>query len=342
MSAPPPVRLIQVGLGLWGRDWALHVLPKVSDVRIVARVDGDDRARRLAVEAGVEDSGWHRSLDEALEHVEADAVLATVAIAAHTDVALAALGAGKHVLLEKPFAATLDEARRIAMEAEKRHLVLSIAQNYRFFPGARILADQVQSRSLGLIDRGRIDFRKYHLMDARISRSPLDHSFLTQISIHHFDLLRAITGREPSRVYCRAWNAPWVDDVGAISAAALLDMAGGAVITYTGSLRSSGPETGWAGDWRLECEGGEISWITDAEGAEHIEVAPRGGAATRIAVPAIAHGAERAAVLAAFVEAVRNGTEPPSGARDNLRSLAVMTAAIESAQTGQPVAVPRD
>ena len=44
------VRLIQVGLGLWGRDWAANVLPRVPEVEVVAWADGDPRALRLAAE----------------------------------------------------------------------------------------------------------------------------------------------------------------------------------------------------------------------------------------------------------------------------------------------------
>jgi predicted dehydrogenase len=70
-----------------------------------------------------------------------------------------------------------------------------------------------------------------------------------------------------------------------------------------------------------------------------IEVSTRGGPSRRVAVPAVGPHADRVAVLAGFVAAVRDGVEPSSGGRDNLRSLAVMAAALESAATRHPVAV---
>jgi predicted dehydrogenase len=70
-----------------------------------------------------------------------------------------------------------------------------------------------------------------------------------------------------------------------------------------------------------------------------VEARPHGRPLRRIAVPAVGTHADRAAVLAGFVAAVRDGVEPPSGGRDNLRSLAVMTAALESVATGRPVEV---
>jgi predicted dehydrogenase len=83
------VRLIQVGLGLWGRDWAGNVLPNLPGVEVVAWVDGDPRALRLAAEAAdAPAAGSYASLEESLERADADAVLATVAIPAHTEVRL--------------------------------------------------------------------------------------------------------------------------------------------------------------------------------------------------------------------------------------------------------------
>jgi predicted dehydrogenase len=334
------MRLIHVGLGRWGRDWAANVLPNLPEVEVVAWVDGDARARRLAAEvAHAPARGSYSSLEEALEKVDADAVLATVAIPAHTEVALTTLRAGRHLLLEKPFAPTLAEARRVVTEAEARGLVLSIVQNYRFLPAVQVLTELVRGGSLGPVHRVRIDFRKDHRTDGSTSSSPLDHSLVSQISIHHFDLIRSVLGHEPLRVYCRAWNPPWIDGLGTVSAAALLELGGGAVATWGGSLRSAGPETSWAGDWQLELERGAIWWRTGAGGREVVEVRPHGRRLRRVAVPAGRLGADRAAVLAGFVAAVCDGVEPPSAGRDNLRSLAVMTAALESVATGRPVEV---
>jgi predicted dehydrogenase len=335
------VRVIQVGLGPWGRDWAVNVLPSLPEVEVVARVDRDALALRRAAGTAVPPaSGSYTSLRRALEEVDADAVLATVAIPAHAEVALTALRAGKHLLLEKPFAPSLAEAREVVAEAEARGLVLSVVQNYRFLPAVPVVTELVRGGSLGEVHRVRIDFRKDHRTDGSTSRSPLDHSLLSQIAIHHFDLIRAILGQEPRQVTCRAWNPEWVDGLGVVSAAALVELDGGAVVTYGGSLRSAGPETSWPGDWQVEFERGQLSWGTDARREEIVAVHPHGRPPYRVAVPAATPHADRAGALARFVTAIRDGAEPPSSGRDNLRSLAVMTAAMESAATGTPVEVP--
>jgi predicted dehydrogenase len=334
------VRIIQVGLGLWGRDWAANVLPRLPEVEVVAWADADPRALALADEvADPPAGGSHASLDEALERVDAHAVLATVAIPAHTEVALTALRAGRHLLLEKPFAATMAEAHLVVAEAEARGLVLSIAQNYRFLPAVAVVTELIKAGSLGPVHRVGIDFRKDHRTDARTSRSPLDHSLITQIGIHHFDLVRAVVGREPLAVYCRAWSPSWAAGPGLVSAAALLELEGGAVVGWAGSLRSAGPETSWAGDWLIELERGAVAWHTDADGREVGETSEPGRPARRIAVPPAAPHADRVALLAGFLAAVRDGVAAPSAGADNLRSLAVMAAALDSAARRRPVEV---
>jgi predicted dehydrogenase len=333
------VRLIQVGLGQWGRSWAKSVLSGSTDVEVVAWVDPGAEARELARElVGAPADRFHSTLDDALAATDADAVLGTLAIHAHAPVALAALRAGKHVLLEKPFAPTLSEAAEVVAEAEKRDLVLTIAQNYRFFPSMRAMAELVGDGALGQVNRVRVDFRRYH--PGRGPR-PLDHELLTPLAIHHFDLMRAVLGQEPTQVSCRLWSPPWSSSLAPVSASAVIEFDGGAVVTYSGSRMSTGPQTPWEGEWHLECERGELTWARDGgpgigSVGDHIEVRARDEPTRLVAVPALPVS-ERAALLAGFVAAVRDGGQPPSPGHDNIRSLALLAAARESAATGRAV-----
>jgi predicted dehydrogenase len=93
----------------------------------------------------------------------------------------------------------------------------------------------------------------------------------------------------------------------------------------------------------MEFEGGEVMWTSrgeDSAPAEVIVVQRRGKAPETLPVPAMKR-VDRWATLAEFAAAVRNHREPQSSGRDNLGSLALMNAAIESARRGRPVAVRR-
>jgi predicted dehydrogenase len=315
------MRLIQVGLGPWGLDWATTVLPNVAGVEVVAWVDTNARAL-----ATLPADRCFTALDDAFAATDADAVLATVAINAHTPVAIAALRAGKHLLLEKPFAPTFREAREILRLAEQRGLILSIAQNYRFIPAVVRAAELVHEGTLGPVNSVRVDFGKPRDPFPRTGDA-IDWAVLVQMAIHHFDVMRFVLGQEPVRVWCHSWTPPWSAAPADVCAAAMIEFDGGAVVSYTASLASRAPETPWWGTWRIEGEAGEL---TIADGVELL------GDPVAVPEPAVS---ERAAVLAGFVAAVRDGVEPPSPGYDNIHSVALMDAAMESAATGRVVSL---
>jgi len=87
-------------------------------------------AAAFAAEANI--SRLYQSYEELLKDNDIDTVLAAVPIELNGTVLLAALRAGKHVLAEKPIAATLDEARVIVQEADSRRQVVSIGENFRY------------------------------------------------------------------------------------------------------------------------------------------------------------------------------------------------------------------
>ena len=97
-----PVRVIQVGLGPWGLDWARRIVPSVPGVEAVAWVDPAADARAAAVnEAIAPAERCFASLADALGAVEADALLCTAALAGHRPVIEDGLTRGLHVLDRK-------------------------------------------------------------------------------------------------------------------------------------------------------------------------------------------------------------------------------------------------
>jgi predicted dehydrogenase len=186
------LRLVQVGLGFWGFDWATEVLPRVREVELVAYVDPDPDALdrigaalgRAAVPVLRESRRRHRA------H-ECDAVLASLPTAYHVPVARVALEAGKHVIVEKPFAPTLEEAAGLVRLAEARGLTLMVSQNYRHYPASIAAADLVVSGSarppLGVA----VDFRRNALVEG-YRYWDIPDPLLADMSIHHFDLMRFV------------------------------------------------------------------------------------------------------------------------------------------------------
>jgi predicted dehydrogenase len=329
------MRLIQVGLGGWGLDWARTVVPIVPGVRPVAYVDTDPAMlARAHARLDVEPGRLFPSLTAALNAVPADAVLATLPTAFHAGVAAEALRAGLHVLVEKPFTSTLAEACALAALAAEGGRILMVSQNYRHHPAVATVADLIRRGVLGGPLGATISFRKNWLVtNHRYHNIP--GPLLLDMAVHHFDLLRMLLG-EVARLTCRSWTTPDSPFTEHAAAEAILELRSGLIVGYHGSWLSRGAPTFWGGDWTIECEQGVISFATrGAPLPDVVTVHAADGCARPVAllpVPAL----DRAGTLAAFAQAVATGRAPAdfTDAADNVHTLALCFAAMRSAAGG--------
>ncbi|MBV9789917.1 MAG: Gfo/Idh/MocA family oxidoreductase [Chloroflexi bacterium] len=335
------LRIIQVGMAAWGTTWAA-IVQRSPETALVACVDPNPVAlTAISADPTIARFG---SLEEALQAVEADAVLITAAVTAHVPLALTALAAGKHVLLEKPFAPTLAEAEQVVAVAAATQRTLMISQNYRFFPAPRTVAALVRGNVLGQIGSITIDFRQNAaaLLPPEHALFQMRQPLLAEMAVHHFDLLRMILDDEATQVSCHTWSPPWSALAGPAAATATITCANGTVINYRANWASSAPATPWAGVWRMECEGGEIAWTSrngrDAS-ADLVVMRRYGEAARRVVLPKFRQ-LGRESCLAAFVRAIRTRQQPECSGRDNLGTIALMQSAIAAARSGQTVALP--
>jgi len=336
------IRLMQVGLGQWGQNWARTVVALDKRVEPVAWVEIDAAALQQAQQhLHLPEDHCFPSLEAALEAVETDAVLITASLEGHIPSAMTALQANKHVLMEKPFAPTLEEAIQAVQLASEHERIFMISQNYRFFPAPRVAAELVHDNELGPVGAITLDFRRY------ANTAPVEthrhyhiwHPLLVDMAIHHFDLMRMILGQEPRRIICTTYNPSWSRFVEPPAATATIFFDGGTVVSYRGSWVSPGPQTNWAGEWRMECAQGEITWTSRGEQEEQVQLHPLKKRTRTIELPRLEY-TDRRGSLDAFVHAIRTGQEPETSARDNLKTLTLMFAATTSADSGQPVDIP--
>jgi predicted dehydrogenase len=336
--------LLQVGLGTWGLDWATTVLPEIPEVDLVACVDARPEALKAACDAGVITARQcYSSVADAIKDRKIDAVLVTTDGSHHGDIVRAALRARKHVLVEKPFVGSVAEARELVDEAAALNCTLMVSQNYRFFPAVRAAQDIVKSRQLGQLLHVDVDFRRLGRRSGR--HLSWRHPLLLDMGIHHFDLMRAVLGREPTTVDCRAWNPPWSGYSDPPQAAAIVDFGDGVTVSYRGSYLYPERPTAWAGEWLMEFEQGAVMWtsrgdlstLRSAEG-DAVSVYRHGAAPDLIALPNL-ELMDRAGALDAFTRALASGMAPESAAAENVGSIALACAAIQSADCGEPVQV---
>lgn len=155
------LRIIQAGIGGFGSSWASEVVPSIQGVRPVAYVDVSAAALERLVTSGLTtQERCFSSIEEAVATVDSDAVLVTTPANWHIPVAQVAIKAGKHVLLEKPFAPSVELARQAVDLARHHGVTLMVSQNYRFHPAVHAVQQLVSSGQLGKLYSIAVDFRK--------------------------------------------------------------------------------------------------------------------------------------------------------------------------------------
>lgn len=143
----PGLAVAVVGCGYWGSKH-VRVLSTLPEVARVVVVDPNPMVRDAIVAAfpGVEGASDLRNV---LSQVQA--VIVATPPRDHAEVALLALRAGKHVLIEKPITTTLAEARLLVAEARKHGAVLMSGHTFEFNPAVRELRRRMDEGELGTI-----------------------------------------------------------------------------------------------------------------------------------------------------------------------------------------------
>lgn len=158
MASPAPLRVAVIGAGYWGPNLARN-FKAAPDWELAAIVDMDRaRAARLAAAHG--DVAVCGSVEELLDTVDVDAVAIATPAHTHHGIALTALRAGKHVLVEKPLADGRAKGLEMVEEAERRGLVLMADHTYCYTPAVLKIRELINDGSLGdilFIDSVRIN-----------------------------------------------------------------------------------------------------------------------------------------------------------------------------------------
>jgi predicted dehydrogenase len=276
-----------------------------------------------------------------LEGTKPNLVFDVVVPGARHAVVSTALSYGCHVLSEKPMAPSIEEGRDLVARAQAAGKVHAIMQNRRYNEGTRRIRATVESGILGEITAIHADF----FVGPHFGgfREQMQDVLLVDMAIHTLDAARFMSGKAPLAVYCHQSNpkGSWYAH-GAV-ANAIFEMSDGVVFTYRGSWAAEGRPTSWDSEWRVVGTKGMLTWdglsgysATVKAGDEGF-LRPTAFADISFAEPALTHG--HASVLTAFVDALEAGREPETVGYDNINSLGMVFAAIESSRTGRRVEI---
>jgi predicted dehydrogenase len=187
------VRVAIAGCGYWGSKH-VRVLHGVEGVSGISLIDPDqDLCARLKQTFPAVQVFEH--LQDTLPHV--DAVLVATPPHTHAAVALQAIRAGKHVLLEKPLATSLSAARQIVGEASRAGVTLMVGHTFCFVPAVRELKRRLARGEFGDI---------YYIHSARLALGPYrtDVNVVWDLAPHDISILNYLFDSAPFAV--TAWG----------------------------------------------------------------------------------------------------------------------------------------
>jgi predicted dehydrogenase len=335
------MRVIHVGCGAMSPNW-LRPASELG-VQIRALVDIDEKNARLRAEEFNLDVPVYTDLKTAIREVPADALFDCTIPAAHKEVSSTALAAGLHVLEEKPLALTFQDAAELvalAKTAGKLHVVL---QNRRFNRRIRQLRQMLSDGVIGELTTLHVDF--FVAPHFGGFREVMPHVLLADMAIHAFDAARFVSGLNAETVFCEEWIPKNSWYASGPSVVAVFRMSSGVRFSYRGSWCADGFRTPWDAAWRVIGTEGTLIWDGNEDlkaeklPADHLSAQPNAFLKEMETVlPTIEPDPMEArghfSVMNQFLSAFNGGPSPETRSSDNIHSLAMVLAAIESAEQG--------
>ena len=330
------MKAILVGLGGRGRYWLGQCIQQ-QGVEVTACVEpfAQNRQRAIANHEIAADQIYD-DLGQALEATEADFVLDITPPTVHEEIAMQTFAAGLHLLGEKPLSDDYQAAQRVVAAGQQAGVKHMIPQNYRFAGLPRTTRRLLAEDLIGSV--GQLDVSLYvNWADAPGSHYVTEpHMFLTDMGIHHFDMMRYTLDKDPVSAQALTWNLPWGWHQGAAAQLLLFRFQDGVMATHRGVGCTVGHvPAGHNGEWRYEGPRGTLTWEGfDLYHSHQHKADPK----SRAQLDLDDTGDEgQNPVLSEFVAALEEDREPECNAADNIKSMGMVFAAGKSAEEGREV-----
>ena len=343
-------KMIQVGTGGWGASWCWrHLPPNVADglIEVVAAVDINPEALRNAKDGlGLRDDQCYTDIRKAFDENAADFCTVVVPPAYHEPAVDQALDHGMHILSEKTIADTLEASIRIANKVESAGAKMGVTMSHRFRQDITTLRHLIRSGAHGPLDyivcRFTCECRSYGTWGR--FRYEIPDPLMIEGSVHHLDLLADMAGGECGDLYAQTWQPSWGEFAGDAQALVTMQVAGGARVMYEGAKTNAVGLNGWGQEYiRAECQ--RATLIMSHGGIERFDYDPQrkqpakregeGEAVPLLEQPKWAN----AWLVEKFVRWLDGGEPMETNVHDNLQSVALIFAAIESSRCERPVNV---
>ncbi len=332
-----------IGLGTWGENHAKTYTYEPNAELVFVCDLNEERAQEVAGKY----SAQHYGTDyrELLDRDDIQAVSIVTPDFAHTDIAVAAAEAGKHILIEKPLATTVEDCERIIEAVDKAGVKLMVDFHNRWNPAFVKMKTSVEKGEMGDVQLIQLRLNDTLFVPTQMLSWAGKSNVAWFLASHTIDLVRWLTEDEVVRVYSvassRVLKGMGIDTPDFFQTT--LQMSRGAVASIENCwIMSQGYPTVF--DFKCELIGSEgmmmadlsthraLQRITDEAGTEYpdLMVAPE------VHGKPIGFGIES---IRYFVDCIVGDREPLCGGQDGLAVTKVICGMIESADTGQPVEI---
>jgi len=180
-----------IGYGYWGPNLVRNFAETPGCE--VAGVCDLDPGRRALVERRYPGMRTCSSCAELADDPDIDAVAVATSVSSHFELAISALKAGKHVLVEKPLAATSEEAAQLVEEAERRGLVLMVDHTFVYSGAVRKIRELIDSGELG-------DLYYYDSVRVNLGLFQRDVGVLWDLAVHDLAVIDYLLPGRPTHV----------------------------------------------------------------------------------------------------------------------------------------------
>jgi predicted dehydrogenase len=329
-------KIVLAGCGGMANEWMKYALER-KDCEVVALVDiMRDNALKFKLNYNLSCSVYD-DLSEAVNNSGANLVFDVTIPSSHKQIVSTALQAGCNVMGEKPMAASMEEAGYLVSIANKSGKQYSIMQNRRYLKNIRAYRHLLNSGAIGTPGFVSADF----FLGPHFGgfRDIMDSPLILDMAIHTFDQARFIIDADPVSVYCHEFNPTGSWYKGNACAICIFEMSDGTVFNYRGSWCAEGCQTSWESFWRVMGDKGTAIW----DGFQHPYFEVPVQKEEKVFVNEFErketgfewHGREgHFGCLDEMFQALLEGRKAETDCSDNIKSMAMVFGAIESAKKG--------
>jgi predicted dehydrogenase len=330
------VRVGVIGYGYWGPNLVRN-FNRLADLKVCCDLDEGNRAKIASL---YPDVVVVRDFDEMLG-MDVDAVVIATSAPSHYELAKKALGAGKHVFVEKPITLSTETAQELVALADEKKLTLMVGHLLEYHAAVNEVKRYIESGELGQV-------RYVYSQRLNLGKVRQDENALWSLAPHDISIILYLLGEEPDEVTCRgeSYLTEGVQDVVFCT-------------LHFGSGKLANVHVSWLDPHKMrkltvvgtkkmlvfdDMESTDKIWIYDkgvGDGEGYLsygeDVRLRFG---DITIPFVQMVEPLATECRHFLDCVESGETPRSDGRDGLRVLRVVEAAQSSLeQRGAPVAI---